>query len=91
MAYGYMKQEQALAVKEAFERNRGKGRARARTVKLRDQNPVKVRFASDEELARLREGAKMAPGINIDRRRMYTFRQKEAMAAKEVAPVSEGH
>ncbi len=46
-----------------------------------------VRFASEDELETLREGAAMKPGINIDRRRMYTFKQREQMKA---APVTEG-
>jgi hypothetical protein len=81
MAYGYMKQEEALAVKESFERNRARAGARARTVKLKNQNPVKVRFASEEELAVLREGAAMRPGINIDRRRIYSFKEREKQGA----------
>jgi hypothetical protein len=89
MAYGYMKQDQAMAVKETFERNRTKGRARARTIKLKDQNPVKVRFAEGDELAALREGAAMRPGVNIDRRqRYYRFKDRPG---NEVAPVAEGH
>ena len=82
MGFGYMRHEEALVLKETFETNRARGRAR-RVIKLRDQGPVTVRFAEGEELETLREGAARNPGKNLDRRRMYTFRQKQAMVEEK--------